>query len=173
MTGQAGDDIIDGDSWLDVQIGVFAPGDTEHTGTPIALHNSMTTLAAAMFNGSINPGQLSIVRTIRNSTTQETLNQTIDSDGIADIDTAVFSGARAEYDITFNANGTVTVAHTGGLATDGTDTIRNVERLEFADQTISLAGADVGSSRQRHRHDHHDGSAGLSRYIRHGFAQQQ
>lgn len=132
ITGQAGDDIIDGDKWLDVQIGVFAAGDTEHTGQPIALHNSMTTLAAAMFNGTINPGQLSIVRTIRNSNDQP------DSDNIADVDRAVFSGARAEYDITFNPNGTVTVAHTGGLATDGTDTVRNVEVLDFTDQDISL-----------------------------------
>ncbi|WP_051677361.1 peroxidase family protein [Bradyrhizobium sp. URHD0069] len=132
ITGNAGDDIIDGDKWLNVQIGVFAPGDTEHAGEPIALHNSMTTLAASMFNGSINPGQLAIVRTIRNS------NDETDSDGIPDIDRAVFSGARAEYDIDFNADGTITVAHTGGLATDGTDTIRNVEVLDFTDQDILL-----------------------------------
>ena len=138
ITGQAGDDIIDGDKWLDVQIGVFAPGDTEHTGTPIALHNSMTTLAPAMFNGTINPGQLGIVRTIRNSTEQEALGQTTDSDGVADVDRAVFSGNRDEYDITFNPDGTVIVAHTGGLATDGTDTLRNIEILDFADQDISL-----------------------------------
>jgi Ca2+-binding RTX toxin-like protein len=131
IIGNAGDDIIDGDKWLDVQIGVYAANDPEHTGTPV-LHNSMTTLAASMFNGSINPGQLAIVRTIRNSNDQP------DSDGIADIDTAVFSGARAEYDIAFNADGTVTVAHVGGLATDGTDTIRNVELLDFTDQDISL-----------------------------------
>ncbi|WPO43209.1 peroxidase family protein [Tardiphaga sp. 42S5] len=138
ITGQEGDDIIDGDKWLDVQIGVFAPGDTEHAGTPIALHNSMTTLAASMFNGTINPGQLGIVRTIRNSTTQEANGETVDSNGVADVDTAVFSGARAEYDITFNPNGTLTVAHTGGLATDGTDTLRNIEVLDFTDQDISL-----------------------------------
>lgn len=127
ITGQAGDDIIDGDKWLDVQIGVFAPGDSEHAGPPLALHNSMTTLAAAMFAGTINPGQLAIVRTIRST-----------GDAVADVDTAVFSGARAEYDITFNPNGTVTVAHTGGLATDGTDTLRNIEVLDFTDQDISL-----------------------------------
>ncbi|SEI20752.1 peroxidase family protein [Tardiphaga sp. OK245] len=138
ITGQEGDDIIDGDKWLDVQIGVFAPGDTEHAGIPIALHNSMTTLAASMFNGTINPGQLGIVRTIRNSTTQEANGETVDSNGVADVDTAVFSGARAEYDITFNPNGTITVAHTGGLATDGTDTLRNIEVLDFTDQDISL-----------------------------------
>ena len=78
------------------------------------------------------------MRTIRNSTTQEANGETTDSNGIADVDPAVFSGARAEYDITFNPNGTVTVAHTGGLATDGTDTIRNVEVLDFTDQDISL-----------------------------------
>jgi Ca2+-binding RTX toxin-like protein len=126
IIGRGGDDIIDGDKWLDVQIGVFAPGDTEHAGPPLELHNSMTTLAARMFSGAINPGQLSIVRTIRTDTTT------------GDIDTAVFSGARAEYDIDFNADGTITVSHVDGLATDGTDTVRNVERLEFADQTISL-----------------------------------
>ena len=138
MTGLAGDDIIDGDKWLDVQIGVFAPEDVNHTGTPLALHKSMTTLANAMFNGTINPGQLSIVRTIRDSTAQEALGQTTDSDGVVDIDVAVFSGARAEYDIDFNPDGTVTVSHTGGLATDGTDTVRNVEILRFTDQDISL-----------------------------------
>ena len=132
MTGLAGDDIIDGDKWLDVQIGVFAANDPDHTGTPIALHNSMTSLATSMFNGTINPGQLAIVRTIRNSNDQP------DSDGIVDVDRAVFSGARAEYDIDFNADGTITVAHTGGQATDGTDTLRNIEILDFTDQDISL-----------------------------------
>lgn len=131
IIGNAGDDIIDGDKWLDVQIGVYAANDPEHTGTPV-LHNSMTTLAASMFNGSINPGQLAIVRTIRDSNDQP------DSDGFADIDIAVFSGVRADYDITFDPNGTATVAHVRGLATDGTDTVRNVEILRFTDQDISL-----------------------------------
>ncbi|ATU94434.1 peroxidase family protein [Phyllobacterium zundukense] len=126
ITGQMGDDIIDGDKWLDVQIGVFAANDPEHTGTPIALHKSMTTLASAMFAGTINPGQLGIVRTIKTA------------DGTGDVDRAVFSGALAEYDIDFNTDGTITVAHTGGLATDGTDTLRNIEILDFTDQDISL-----------------------------------
>ncbi len=126
ITGQMGDDIIDGDKWLDVQIGVFAANDPDHTGTPLSLHNSMTTLVTAMFNGSINPGQLAIVRTIKTG------------DGAGDVDRAVFSGALAEYDIDFNTDGTITVAHTGGLATDGTDTLRNIEVLDFTDQDISL-----------------------------------
>ena len=78
ITGLAGDDLIDGDKWLDVQIGVFAANDANHEGTPIALHNSMASLTTSVFNGTINPGQLGIVRTIRNS------NDQTDSDGIAD-----------------------------------------------------------------------------------------
>src|SRR4029079_231252 len=92
ITGLAGDDIIDGDKWLDVQIGVFAANDPNHTGTPIALHNSMTTLAASMFAGTINPGQLGIVRTIRDDTTNLAAN-----DPLRNIDTAKYQGLRSEY----------------------------------------------------------------------------
>ncbi len=166
ITGNAGDDIIDGDKYLDVQIGVFAAGDTEHAGPPIALHKSMTTLAASMFNGSINPGQLGIVRTIRNSTTEEELSPTdniVDSDGIADVDRAVFSGALAEYDIDFNPDGTITVAHTGGLATDGTDTIRNVELPAISPtRIISLVGTDARPARRCHLDDNRIRTSGVS-----------
>ncbi|KRE00280.1 hypothetical protein ASE63_09405 [Bosea sp. Root381] len=133
ITGLAGDDIIDGDRWLDVQIGVFASDDTQHTGTPLSLHDSMTSLAAAMFNGTINPGQLSIVRTIRNSDDQP------DSDGIADVDTAVFSGAVANYALAFNPDGTVTV--TDNTGTDGTDTLWNIEQLRFSDTSVAVGTA--------------------------------
>jgi Ca2+-binding RTX toxin-like protein len=142
ITGRMGDDIIDGDKWLDVQIGVFAPNDVNHTGTPIALHNSMTTLASAMFAGTINPGQLSIVRTIRDSTVQEAAGETTDSNGVADIDIAVFSDVRANYTITSNADGSISVAHvtvTDGLESDGVDRVRNIEILRFSDQDVSLA----------------------------------
>jgi Ca2+-binding RTX toxin-like protein len=134
ITGQAGDDIIDGDKWLDVQIGVFAPDDVNHTGTPSELHNSMTTLAARMFSGEINPGRLSIVRTIRN-------DQPTDSDGLPDVDVAVFSDVRANYTITGNDDGTISVAHvtvTDGLESDGVDRVRNVEILRFSDVDVSL-----------------------------------
>lgn len=54
------------------------------------------------------------------------------------VDMAVFSGSRFEYDITA-ADGTLTVAHVGGTAVDGVDTLRNVEQLEFADGTVAAA----------------------------------
>jgi Ca2+-binding RTX toxin-like protein len=121
IQGNAGDDIIDGDKWLDVQIGVFAVGDTNHTGTPIALHSSMTSLAAAMFNGEINPGQLSIVRTIRTDTT------------LGDIDTARYQGGRGEYAFSATADGQVIVTHAIEDALDGSDRLRNIEKVQFSE----------------------------------------
>ena len=53
-------------------------------------------------------------------------------------DVAVFNDAYANYTITESA-GTFTVAHNGGAGSDGTDTITNVEYLEFTDQTIDLS----------------------------------
>ena len=58
-------------------------------------------------------------------------NDTID--GGLGTDTVVFSGNRNQYTITWNGQvGTV-------VGPDGTDTIRNVEFLQFADQTIAAA----------------------------------
>ncbi|RYE58560.1 MAG: heme peroxidase, partial [Hyphomicrobiales bacterium] len=124
IRGNGGDDIIDGDKWLDAQIGVF--NGPNGTGGLIKAVNSMTELTTDMFNGVYNAGQLQIIRSIKTA------------DGTGDIDRAVFSGARAEYDIDFNVDGTITVAHIGGLLTDGTDTLRNIEVLDFTDQDISL-----------------------------------
>lgn len=53
------------------------------------------------------------------------------------IDTAVFSGNRSGYTITTEA-GVTTV--TGA---DGADRVTNVERLQFADQTVSLGGQSL------------------------------
>jgi Ca2+-binding RTX toxin-like protein len=120
MAGQQGDDILDGDKWLDVYIGV--------TGHPtITRANSMTELASRMFSGEINPSQLQIVREI------------VTANGVGDIDTALFSGARAEYRFGVDSLGRMTVTHTGGTQLDGTDVLMNMERAQFADQTISIA----------------------------------
>ena len=125
ITGLAGDDVIDGDKWLDVQIGVFDVADPDHIGTPSELHDSMDSLTQQVFSGVINPGQLSIVRTIRDSNLQP------DSDGIADVDVAVFSGVVTDYGIAFNPDGSITVVDNNG--TDGTDTLWNIEQLQFLD----------------------------------------
>ena len=128
ITGLAGDDIIDGDKWLDVQIGVFAANDPNHTGTPIALHNSMTTLAASMFAGTINPGQLGIVRTIREDTTNmmPTIRLKISTPQSirACVPNNTFAG---------NADGSLQVTHAIEDQLDGSKKLRNIERLQFSD----------------------------------------
>lgn len=54
-------------------------------------------------------------------------------DGGLGVDTVVFSGNRSQYTVTWNGQvGTV-------VGPDGTDTITNVEFLQFADQTIAAA----------------------------------
>ncbi|MBJ2154272.1 peroxidase family protein [Variovorax sp. IB41] len=133
IMGRGGDDIIDGDKWLDVQIGVFAVGDTAHTGTPIALHNSMKTLVNSMFAGQINPGQLAIVRTIR---TDETAG---------DIDTVAYLGPIANYAFGTDANGRLTVTDVSADPIEGTDTLSNIERLQFTDATLGIVTGTAGN----------------------------
>ncbi len=45
-----------------------------------------------------------------------------------------------------NANGSVTVNHNGGTATDGIDTLWNIERLTFTDQSVELAGTNIAAT---------------------------
>ena len=127
ITGRMGDDIIDGDKWLNVHISVRDP--INHS-VEIDRHNSMTTLAAAMFAGTINPAQLEIVREI-----------VATGDAVADTDTAVFSGAASEYIFAGNADGSIQVTHTIEDG-DGSDKIRNIERVEFADGSFNIIVGD-------------------------------
>ena len=67
-------------------------------------------------------------------------------EGGAGSDTAVFSGNRSQYTVT--AGTEVVEGVTYGLITvtgpDGTDTLRNVEFLQFADQTIAAPALTAG-----------------------------
>ncbi|MGW6173955.1 Ig-like domain-containing protein, partial [Arthrobacter sp. NPDC055138] len=119
--GNGADDIIDGDKWLNVRLSV-----RDDQGTELKTVTTLKDIQADIMAGKIDPGNVVIVREILNSAAP------------TDIDTANFSGARDEYDIT-TVNGVTTVAHTGGTGDDGTDTITNVERLRFTDQTVDVA----------------------------------
>ena len=59
-------------------------------------------------------------------------------DGAAGADTAVYAGTRASYTVTRGA-GSITV--TGGAGTEGTDTLANIERLQFSDTKVGLDSA--------------------------------
>lgn len=127
IMGRGGDDIIDGDKWLDVNIAVMSEiGPDGGIGTILETHKSMTTLAAKMFNGTYNPGQLRIIREIKTDTTS------------GDVDTAKYQGLRSEYAFAGNADGTVQVTHTIEDQLDGSDKIRNIERLEFSNGSLGL-----------------------------------
>ena len=84
------------------------------------------TLQQAVFAGDVDPGNIVAVREIVDPPASTTVST----------DTAVFSGPRANYTITPGA-GFVTV--TDNVGTDGIDTVRNVERLRFTDQTVTVA----------------------------------
>jgi Ca2+-binding RTX toxin-like protein len=127
IEGRGGDDIIDGDKWLNVRISVRQSYDENGPiGPEIASFSSMKELSASIFAGTINPGQLQIVREI------------VSAPPSLDLDIARFSGNRADYDISQNQDGTYTVSHARGAQTDGVDTISNVEILRFANMDIAL-----------------------------------
>ena len=124
IEGRGGDDIIDGDAWLNVRLSVR---DAVDPSIELFSADSMADVQEAMFAGTLNPGQLQIVREI------------LYADGVGDVDTAVFSGALANYTIgQEDADGWRII--TDNVGTDGADRIRNIEQLQFSDQTILLSG---------------------------------
>ena len=59
------------------------------------------------------------------------------ADGGANWDVAVYSGTRAQYTVTRNAAGSISVLHNGG-GVDGVDLLFNTEALQFSDGLIFL-----------------------------------
>jgi beta-lactam-binding protein with PASTA domain len=117
LEGRGGNDIIDGDAWLNVQL--QAPG------RPAV--DSLHAYKEDVFAGLLNPGAISIVRSIVDD----------NNDGG---DVAVFSGARTEYIIDLVGPGVFRVTHVGGTASDGIDIVRNVETLRFAGVDVATSG---------------------------------
>src|SRR5262249_57289723 len=86
IMGRGGNDLIDGDLWLDTYISVRSAVDHN---VEITRADSMTQLVDAMLAGAFNPGQLEIVRELVSSPT-------------TDFDTAIFSGRLENYTVTVN-----------------------------------------------------------------------
>jgi Ca2+-binding RTX toxin-like protein len=125
ILGGGGDDIIDGDAWLHVELAGGAGG----------------------------PQQ--ILREIRYDTQGNTWDPSTGT-GLphsGNVDTAVFNDIMGNYDIALfgaDAEGFLTIHHVppaagaaaggGGVAAvdDGTDRIRHIERLQFADITVAI-----------------------------------
>jgi Ca2+-binding RTX toxin-like protein len=123
ITGNAGDDLIDGDAWLNVRISIRSKTDPN---VEIRSIDSLNEIKSELLAGTINPGQLRIVREI------------VSNPGAADVDTAIYSDRVENYDITPNADGTWTVAHRRGTLFDGTDKLRNIEQLQFSNALMKL-----------------------------------
>ena len=142
IEGRGADDIIDGDRYLSVRLSVRSNANDASTEIGSASvtgagQSAMTskylrdsagaltgpTLQQAVFAGTVDPGNIVAVREVLN--------------GVGGTDTAVFSGVRANYTVDFNADRSVTVTDTTGV--DGVDTLRNIEKLRFTDQTLDIA----------------------------------
>jgi Ca2+-binding RTX toxin-like protein len=148
IEGRGGNDVIDGDVALQVRISVrdhldhnVEIGSSDlmehqylHAGEILAPSGVLDTsdltgptLQQAVFDGTVGPGDLVADREI------------VRPADPAAVDTAVFSGVKANYTVTTvpagatpGARGVVTTVkdNVGG---DGTDTLRNIEVLQFAD----------------------------------------
>src|SRR5690606_8899390 len=129
MEGRGGNDVLDGDLMLRVQLGLVAPG----TETIVETQDSAADYQERVFRGEIDPGDFRIVRDL------------VDMSEPDDLDTAVYIGSRAEYTITDLGDGYYEVFHsdviTGGSEaeeSEGADIIRNVELLQFFDTCWDL-----------------------------------
>ena len=140
IEGRGGNDIIDGDAWLDVQL--QAP-DPANPGS-FKLVDSMLDLADDVFARLINPRDIFIARSIKSTGASP-----------ADVDTALFCDVASNYTITLNLNGSVRVAHLADSCPqpvdparaanvgDGIDTLWNIEQLAFLDVTIPAPQAAI------------------------------
>jgi Ca2+-binding RTX toxin-like protein len=142
IEGRGANDIIDGDRYLGVRLSVRTNpddpateiGSASITGTGQSAMNSRylrdsagaltgPTLQQAVFAGTVDPGNIVAVREVLS--------------GAGGTDTAVLSGVRANYGVVINADKSVTV--TDNVGTDGVDTLRNIEKLRFTDETLDIA----------------------------------
>jgi Ca2+-binding RTX toxin-like protein len=149
IKGGGGNDVIDGDKWLNVRIRITVGTERYTTdGMDGKIYREADyvrgevvqgavaqfggkTLQQTMFDRTLNPGQLSIVREI------------VDGKVAGDVDTAVYTDVVGNYSFVTNADGSLRIDHVGFDAanfpnatnpvSDGIDAVRNVERLEFQD----------------------------------------
>ncbi|MGH6806066.1 MAG: peroxidase family protein, partial [Ensifer adhaerens] len=156
IQGNGGDDIIDGDRWLNVRIRITGTGQANTAGNQLATVDSLKhvftqaevggnpataawvgrSLFDLMISRTIVPDQLHIVREVLDG----------EPGAPQGIDTAVYRGNRAQYqiegiDFAADNDGQTIVRHLVDPVTavsDGVDRVSNIERLQFADETVEL-----------------------------------
>jgi Ca2+-binding RTX toxin-like protein len=147
IEGRGADDIIDGDRSMSVKINVqTSPTNTTLLGsTDLMEHQYLRdstgaltgpTLQANVFAGIVDAGSLRAARQIDTPPAN------------TDVDTAVYGGPRSSYTITLSptaaqpsrviVNQTVAPVAPQKVS-DGIDTLYNIEKLQFTDQTLTIA----------------------------------
>jgi Ca2+-binding RTX toxin-like protein len=144
LTGNGGDDILDGDRWLNVRISIKNGAGAEigtvdslkhvfdNSAANIALGWAGKSLFELLIDRVITPGQLAIQREV------------LVADGAGDLDVATFGDVMANYTIE-TEGGVTTITHTGFgndptiIINDGRDTLRNIEVAQFADGVLYIA----------------------------------
>lgn len=132
IMGKAGDDIIDGDAWLNVRLAVSGLAG-------VTSADSLNELKSYMLAGTLKPNQISMVREIlREGAGTET-------------DIALYRDLSSNYLFTRMADGSLRVDHAtpaaGIVNDDGVDRLLNIEKVEFGDgeQLWVTAQAATGS----------------------------
>lgn len=141
------------------------PDGSANYASPYTTPGGATTLQEAVFAGEINPGDLNIVREILDESAASDYDiaefngalaeYTIEGrvaaagvDGILGTADDVVTTEAADT----NLDGYITVTHNSapgandGLGADGTDLVRNIERLQFAELTVEIPVGVTGSS---------------------------
>src|SRR5262249_31284887 len=126
LEGMDGDDLIDGDLWLNVQLRAVY-----NDGTVRFVDNAQDLVDDVFADPQrLNPGNISIIRTL---VTPPPVPPDCGAAVPLNCDIAVFSATRDQYDISLNPNGTVVVTDLGKAVPlrkhTGRDTLRNIELL--------------------------------------------
>ncbi|WP_230117464.1 peroxidase family protein [Arthrobacter sp. Bi83] len=156
LEGRGANDILDGDRYVGVRLSVrtnaadpaseIGSASIEGLGQSAMASRYLKdasgnltgpTLQESVFAGTVNPGNIVAVREVLT--------------GSGGTDSAVFTGAQADYTVTTTGGTGVlgspgsTTTVTDNVGTDGTDTVRNVERLVFAD-TVAPSVPVIGAA---------------------------
>ncbi len=159
IEGRGGNDIIDGDKSLTVRLSV--PKGTACTGSPLAPSAPVITAPTAQDPVNANNWLVPSARQVQNviasnaamnatgtpaggctTTTASTsiVRTVVSNAGGGDVDTAVFRGPKAAYNVTAVGNTLVVEdVRFPSASTDGTDTLTGIEQLQFSDGTVAAA----------------------------------
>ena len=141
ITGRNGNDLIDGNAVLQTWISVPDAWNITHEAPSYVTRPagrtyvaSMATVREYIANNLIARDVMAEIQMVR------VIAWAPKADGENDI--AVFQSPRANYTITVNTNGTLSVRDLGNGAAainDGTDTLRNIETLRFSDVDVLVS----------------------------------